>query len=301
MHTRLKLIFIVLATFATASLNAQDGNSAGDKEELQRIALEALIHVPEERALPAVMKLLEGDGSDELKESALFVLSQMDHPDASAALLSYARTGGVDSQVEAIRMIGINGDETALAELPEIYASGNDDVREAVLEAYLIADNADGVFTIAMNATDEDDYEKAVEILAVMDAHEQLAQLREAKGASDALVEAYIISDNHAELEVLARDGSDPDVQIEAIQALGIVDGPNAEVVLLDIYKASADEDVRDAALEGLFIGDHGQSVIELYRASSNAKEKGELLEMLVIMDSDLAMEVIDSALAGDQ
>jgi hypothetical protein len=185
--------------------------------------------------------------------------------------------------------------------LPEIYASGDDNVREAVLEAYLIADNVDGVFTIAMNATDEDDYEEAVQMLAVMDAHEQLAQLREAKGASDALVQAYIISDNHTELELLARDSSDPDVQVEAIQALGVVDGPNAEVVLLDIYKASADEDVRNSALEGLFMGDHGQSVLELYRVSSNAKEKGELLEMLVIMDSELAMEVIDQALAGDQ
>ena len=57
----------------------------------------------------------------------------------------------------------------------------------------------------------------------------------------------------------------------------------------------------REAALQGLFIGDHGQSVLELYRTSDNAKEKGELLETLVIMDSDLAMEVIDQALAGDQ
>ena len=123
MHTRLKLIFVLLATLATAAVSAQDGNSARDKEELQMIALEALIHVPEERALPAVMKLLETGGSDELMESAMFVLSQMDHPDAAAALLSYAKSGSGDAQEEAIRMIGINGNEAALAALPEIYAS----------------------------------------------------------------------------------------------------------------------------------------------------------------------------------
>jgi HEAT repeat protein len=165
----------------------------------------------------------------------------------------------------------------------------------------MIADDIDGVFTIAMNATDEDDYEDAVEMLAVMDAHEQLAQLREAKGSSEALIDAYIISDNHEELEKLARDGTDPDLQIEAIEALGIVDGPNAEAVLLEIYKGSDDEDVREAAIEGLFIGDHDQAILDLYRASTSAREKGELLQALVIMDSDLAMEVIDSALAGDQ
>jgi HEAT repeat protein len=301
MHTRLKLIFVVLASFATTSANAQDGNSARDKEELQMIALEALIHVPEERALPAVMKLLETGGSDELMESALFVLGQMDHPDASAALLSYATTSSGDAQEEAIRMIGIKGDEAALAALPEIYASGDEDIREAVLEAYMIADDVDGVLTIAMNASNEDDYEEAVEMLAVMDAHEQLAQLREARGASEALVYAQIISGNHVELEKLARDPSDPDVQIEAIEGLGIVDGPNAEAVLLEIYKTSDDEDVREAALEGLFIGDYDQAILDLYRTSDNTREKGELLEALVFMDSDLAMEVIDSALAGDQ
>ncbi len=301
MHTRLKLILIVLATFAAASVNAQDGNSARDKEQLQMIALEALIHVPEERALPAVMKLLESGGSDELMESALFVLSQMDHPDAAATLLTYAKTGSGDAQEEAIRMIGINGDAAAMAALTEIYASGDEDVREAVLEAYQIADNVDAVFAIAMAATDEDDYEQAVETLAFMEAHEELAKLREAKGSSEALIDAYMISDNHVELEKLARDSSDPDLQAEAIEALGMVEGPNSEAVLLEIYKASDDEDIREAAIQGLFIGDYDQAVLDLYRASTSAREKGELLEALVIMNSDLAMEVIDSALAGDQ
>jgi HEAT repeat protein len=301
MHTRLKLIFVVLATFAMASVNAQDGNSARDKEELQMIALEALIHVPEERALPAVMKLLETGGSDELIESAMFVLGQMDHPDAAAALVSYARTGSGDAQEEAIRMLGINGDEAAMAALSEIYASGDEDIREVVLEAYQIADNVGAVFAIAMAATDEEDYELAVETLAVMDAHEELAQLREAKGSSEALIDAYIISDNHEELEKLARDGSDPDLQVAAIEALGIVEGPNAEATLLEIYQSSEDEDIREAAIEGLFYGDYDQAILDLYRASTSAREKGELLEALVIMESDLAMEVIDSALAGDQ
>lgn len=300
MHIRTKLIFTVLAILAASTVQAQDGNSARDKEELQMIALEALIHVPEERALPAVLKLLEKGGSDELMESALFVLGQMDSPEAAEALLDYARNGSGDAQEEAIQMIGMNGDEKAMAALGEIYANGDEDVREAVLEAYLIADDTDAVFQIAMAATDEEDYEEAVEMLAVMDAHEELAKLREAKGSSEALVEAYMISDNYEELEKLARDGSDPDVQVEAIKALGIVDGPNAEAVLVDIFKTSDDEDVREAAAEGLFIGDYDEAILELYRSSTNAREKGELLEALVIMDSDFAMQVIDDALAGD-
>jgi len=301
MYNRLKLIFVILITLSVATANAQDSTSAREKEKLQMIALEALIHMPEEQALPKVMTLLEGDGSDDLKESALFVLSQMDDPAASAALVDFARNGSGDAQEEAITYIGISGNEAAMAALPEIYAAGDEDIREAVLEAYLIADDVEGVFTIAMNTTDEDDYEEAVEILAVMEAHDELAQLREAKGMSEALVEAFMISDNYEELEKLARDNSNPDVQEEAIEALGIVDHPNAETVLVDIYKSSTDEDIREAALEGLFIGDHDQAMLELYRSSDNAREKGEILEALVIMDSEYAMQVIDAALSGDQ
>jgi len=41
--------------------------------------------------------------------------------------------------------------------------------------------------------------------------------------------------------------------------------------------------------------------MLGLYRSSSSIDEKKDILEMLVIMDSELAMEVIDAALAGDQ
>lgn len=301
MHTRLKLIFVALAAILAGTVQAQDGNSSRDKEELQMIALEALIHVPEERALPAVLKLLESGGSDELMESAMFVLGQMDSPEAAAALLDFARNGSGDAREEAIQMIGINGDATAMAALADIYAEGDDEIRESVLEAYLIADDVDAVFAVAMAATNEDDYEEAVETLAAMDARDELKKLREAKGPSEAFVDAAIISDDHEELERLARDGSNPDVQTEAIEALGIVDGPNAEAILLEIYKSSTDDDIREAAIEGLFIGDYGEAILELYRSSNNAREKGELLEALVVMDSDLAMDIIDDALAGDQ
>ena len=301
MYTRSKLITLIVAALLASASFAQDDAAQRDKEELQMIALEALMASPSERALPAILKLLDGNGSDELKENALFVLSQIDHPDASAKLLAFAHDGSGETQLEAIRMIAINGEDDAMAGLADIYANGDEDVREAVLEAYLIADDTQAVFNIAMNTTDEEDYEAAVEILGAMDAHDELAELREAKGVSDALIEAYIMSGNHVELELLARDSSDVDMQAEAIQALGIVDGPNSEQILVEIYKSSEHEDIREASMEGLLIGDYDNAILELYRSSTSNSEKGELLEALVIMDSDLAMDVIDAALAGDQ
>ena len=301
MHTRIKLIFIAFVAFATSNVTAQSNSPTQDKEELQMMALEALMASPSERALPALIKLLDGNGSDELKESALFVLGQIDHPDASARLLAYAHDGGGEIQLEAIRMIGMNGDEAALAGLPALYQAGNEDVREAVLEAYLISGNTEGVFNLAMNATDEDDYEDAVEILGAMDAHEELSRLREEKGISDALITAYIISGNDVELRKLAMDSSNIELQVEAIEALGIVGGPGVDTALADIYTSSDNEDIKEAALTGLMIGNYDETMLGLYRSSDSNSEKRDILEMLVILDSDAAMEVINSALAGDQ
>ena len=301
MYMRFRIFTLLVATLLSTAGFAQDSDAQREKEELQMIALEALMASPSERALPALMKLLEGNGSDELKENALFVLSQIDHPDASAKLLSLAHDGDGEIQLEAIQMIGINGEESAMAGLSEIYVNGDDDVREAVLEAYMIADDTQAVFDIAMSTTDEEDYEAAVEMLAVMDAHEELARLREAKGISDVLIEAYIISDNDEELRILAMDSSNIELQVEAIEALGIVAVEDADTVLVDIYTSSDIEDIKEAALQGLLIGDFDEAVLGLYRSSNSMSEKGELLETLVIMDSDLAMDVIDAALAGDQ
>jgi hypothetical protein len=301
MLTRWRLILIALSTLTCGATAAQDAATRGEKEELQMMALEALMASPSARSLPALVKLLEGDASDELKESALFVLGQIDHPDASKVLLGYARNGQGETQLEAIRMIGINGNPESLAALPDIYTSGSRKVREAVLEAFLIADDTEGVFRIAMNASSDEDYKDAVEILGAMDAHAELAKLREAKGISDALIDAYIISDNSAELQKLANDQSNPELQAEAIRAIGIVGGAGADKMLADIYAGSTNEKIKEAALEGLLIGDYDEAVLRLYRASNSVAETRDLLETLVIMDSELAMDVIDAALAGDQ
>ena len=222
-----------------------------DKDELKIAAIEALISAPPDRALPRVRKVLEGNNSDEVKESALFVLSQIDTPEAQALLAQLATQMSGELQVEAIQMIGVGGDPAALKELDRIYESGNMDVREAVLEAYMIAHDVDSVMKIATTTDDKEEFEAAVEMLAVMDAIEELRSLRNRPGMGEAMIEAFIISDDADSLREFAMDGSDKERQVEAIEALGIVNKGDAGPTLLRIYKEqSDDEDIKEAALE---------------------------------------------------
>lgn len=296
-----KLTKILITALMLTLSSAAQAQTDDDTEQLKIAALEALISAPAERAMPLVNKVLAGNNSDEVKERALFILSQIDTPEAHATLLRFAREEKGSLQAEAIRMIGIGGDETALAELGEIYAAGGRDARDAVLEAYLIAGDKKAVFEIAANAEDSDDFEEAVDILGAMGARDELRELRSRTGVSETLIDAYAVSGDLETLRELARDGSNVDMQAEAIEALGMIGGEAVNQELVEIYRGAASEDIREAALDGMMIADYDAGVLELYRSSNSSAEKKELLEYLVMMDSDEVWDIVDSALDGGQ
>ena len=286
-----------LLLLATGSLAQIDDEA----ESLRMTALEALITAPPERALPIVNKVLSGNHSADLKERALFILSQMETPESQSRLLTFANDSQGELQAEAIRMIGIGGDSDAMASLGEIYRSGNADVREAVLEAYLIADDAAAVFEIAANTNDENEFAEAVQMLGAMGANDELRELRGRAGLSESLIEAYAISGDAESLRELAMDDSNGEMQKRAIESLGIVGGDEVNQTLVEIYGSAANDDVRESALEGLLIAGHDTGVLALYRNAGNAAEKRRLLEYLVMMDSEAVWDLIDNAFEGTQ
>ncbi len=268
MTIRSKLIITTVALLAVSTGLAQGAENPD--EALKIAALEALLSAPPDRALPLVMKVLDADNTDEVKESALFVLSQIDVPEAQSRLLEIARSGDPELSAEAVRMIGIGGDADAMAGLADLYNSGSEDLREAVLEAYMIADDVDAVFSIAQNASSAEEFENAIEMLGVMGAVDKLQALSE-----------------------------NSEYTAELIQALGIAGGDDVNATLMEFYRNAETDDIREAALEGMMISGYDEGVLQLYKESTDINEKRYLLEMLSIMDSDAMMEAIDAALSG--
>lgn len=293
-----KRFLVTLVVMLGVGPTFAQNDDAEDRDRLRIAALEALISAPPEYALPRARKIMQEDHSDEVKESALFILSQIDDPEAHAIVAETARTSSGDLQIEAIEMIGIGGDPAALSSLRSIYESGDSDVREAVIEAYLIADDSDSIYELAMQSEGEE-FETAVEMLGAMGATDTLRRIRDEGGISESLIEAYAIAGDYQTLVELAMYDADPDLQAQAIESLGIVGGEDVGTTLVRIYQSSDDNDIKEAALEGMFIADYDTGVLELYRAADNADEKSELLEYLTHMESEAVWEIIDSALEG--
>jgi len=300
MNARLLLILLLLPAIASAAGHDRDDNLS-ESDSLKIAALEALMSAPPEKAMPLVDKVLAGNHSTEVKERALFILSQIDSSEANATLLRFAREDTSELQHEAIRMIGIGGDQEALASLGDVYQSGDRDVKDAVLEAYLIADDARAIYDIAVNADNETDFSDAVDMLGAMGASSELRELRSQAGMSETLIDAYAVSGDSETLRELAMDSSDTELQTKAIEALGIVGGEDVDGMLVEIYRGADSDEVREAALTGMLISGHDSGVLELYRSATDPVEKRQLLEYLVMMDSEAIYEVIDQALAGDQ
>jgi len=301
MKTLAKVVLLISALlFTTPGLAQSDVSDVRDvNDELKLAAVEALMSAPADKALPLLSKVLDGNHSTEVKEAALFILSQIDEPEAQTALLEFATEASGELQLEAIRNIGIRGGD-GMSNLMSIYESGDSDAREAVLEAFMIAGDKDSVFEIAKIA-EGDDFEEAVEMLAVMGAREELQQLRATRGTSEALIEACAISGDFECLRELAADDSDIELQMEAIEGMGIVGGGAVNAALVAIYKNASSEDIREAALDGLMISGDDEGLLELYRSSNDSSEKKELLEYLVMTGSDGVWEIIDSALDGGE
>jgi HEAT repeat protein len=271
--------------------------AASPDEELALAALEGLMMQPPERALPIIKKVLAGTHTTTVKQRALFVLSQIDSPEARQILVQASRSPDLALRREAIRDIGIGGDPTALDALQDLYKTGDAEAKSDVLQAWLIAGRKEAVFQAALNAKTEEEASAAIHILGAMGATDELRKLGDRPNTPRGLPEAFAISGDLQSLRKLAENSSDRAVRLEAVQKMGIVGDDAARGALRDIYTRSDDKEIKDAALQGLMIAGDDKGVLALYKAAKTGDEKRALLRTLSMMDSDVAIQAIDAAL----
>jgi HEAT repeat protein len=266
-------------------------------EELAIAALEGLMAQSSDRALPIIKKVLAGPQSSLVKRRALFVLGQMDSPEAREILAQTARSADAELRDEAIRSIGIGGDPKSLDALKQVYDSGDDEVKQAVLQAWMIADHKEAVYQAALSASTEEEATQAIRMLGVMGATDELRKLGDKPNAARGLLDAYAMSGDLASLRKIAEGSGERSMRIEATRKIGMIDGDAARTALRDIYSRSTDAEVKQAAMQGMLIADDEQGLLALYRASKDSEEKRALLRTLSTMDGDAALQAIDAAL----
>jgi len=266
-------------------------------EELALAALEGLMAQPGDRALPIIKKVLAGNQTTLVKKRALFVLSQIEAPEARQLLMQATRLPDAALRGEAIRSIGIGGDPKSLDTLLEIYNAGDEDVKKDVLQAWLIAGRKESVYQVALNAKTDEESRHAIHILGAMGAADELRKLGDRPKLASGLVEAYAISGDLASLRKIADSNPDRALRLEAVRKIGIISGDESRGALREIYARNDDRELKDAALQGMLIAGDDQGVLALYRAAKTTDEKRTLMRTLSMINGDAALKAIDDAL----
>ena len=271
--------------------------AAGD-EDLAAMAVEGLMNAAPERAFPLLKKVLAGQHDLKVKKRALFVLSQIETPEALDTLVSIAKSGNPpELRNEAIQMLGVSGNDRAIERLREIYSSSDADQKRRVLQAYLVADRKDLVVAAARGEPDPDLRRHAVETLGAMGATAELKQLFDASKDEETrvkVVEALGVAGDVRTLEAIASGNESEEIRRRSMHSLGVAGGRDT---LVRLYPKATTPELRDAVLQGLLIAGDSKAMVELYKKAKTPDEKRALLKMITAMGGDEALEIIETEL----
>lgn len=284
---------------AAASAAAEDaGADVAEREALVESALTGLLSAPPERALPLLQRVITGNYSARSKERALFVLSQIDDPQASAQILQIARSGEPVLRDRAIRMLGMSGGEAARQALQTLYRDSADmQVRRSVLQAWMISADADSMLQAARTDASSSLRAEAVRLLGAMGALDELRQLlsesKDAEVQASAL-EALGIAGASDDLATVAAGAGALPLRLQALRGLGIA---GAGERLVELYPRLQSVELKAAAREGLLISGHQSGLRQLYSAAQDPNEKRELLKLISLLGGDEALDAIEQAI----
>ncbi|HEU5233396.1 MAG TPA: tetratricopeptide repeat protein [Terriglobales bacterium] len=146
---------------------------------------------------------------------------------------------------------------------------------------------------------DPDVMHSAIHAMGVGGCRDQLRDLyskttnRDLKGD---ILHATIVSGDTELQEKVALSDPDPELRAQAIKDLGISGGSSE--TLMKIYQSNQSADVRDAAINALFIKGDAHSLVELARKETNPELRKEIVGKLSVMGNreanDYLMEILN-------
>src|SRR5689334_22870184 len=267
-------------------------------EEIQLMALRAIMQNDPDRAIPIIEKMLAGANSPKVKDRALFVLSQSGAPRARDIIAGVAKgNGNPDLQLRAIRYIGIMGGTDNRQILADVYRGSSDvAVKRAILRSYMTSNDRERLFALAKGETDVTLRGEAVRQLGVMHASSELAQLYQTESSADvkkSILQAMFVGGDADKLIELARGEKDPELRKTAIRNLGLMKRPATSDALTAIYASDSSPDVRKAVVNALFLQNNATALVTLARAEKNAEMKKEIVAKLSVMKSKEATDYL--------
>jgi len=202
-----------------------------------------------------------------------------------------------DLRRTAIHGIAMEDDSDAVQVLESVYDSaGSVEEKRVVLEALIMIDDAEDLaLKIVRTETDPGLRRQAIEMLGVMEATEEIAELYATIDEVElrkAVLDSMMIADDTEGLVEVLKTETDPEMRAVAIQALAVSDDDVAADYLISLYPDGT-VDEKQAVIQSMMIMDHTEGLISLLKMETDPERKREMLQMLTMMDSEEADEYL--------
>jgi len=270
-------------------------------EDLKLIAIQGLLSTSPERALPLLQKIVDGPYSRRVKGQALFVLSQSPSDRAAQLIASIARgTTHPELQTEAIKYLGVAG-QRHLGLLGEVYGStASAEVKKEIIRAYMVAGARGPISAAARSEKDPRLRAEAIRQLGVLGGTKELQEMYRTETSPDVkktIIESIFVGGGADVLLEIARTESDQRLRANAVRTLGLMGKERTASTLVSFYRNDANDEVRRAALEGLFVQGNARALIDLAKQEKDPRWKREIVQKLSVMNSKDATDYLTSLL----
>lgn len=281
---------------------AQATQPAQQREADALMALDALMAGGSQRALPTLERVLGSDHSVNVKLRALFVLTQLDAAAAGKALRRILDDPASPPRLrrEAVQQIAIGGNNESLEHLVALYPGADPSLRQAIVQAYMVAGRSDLLLQVARNEPDPGLKRQAIQLLGAQGETAALGELYQANDAPEvrsAVVQAMGISGDVQGLSRILREARDAHTQRAALHALAIAGDQGSAAVIIATYRQAEDDSVRNAAMHALLVAGDVDALVTLYRETTDRERRRVLLQTISSADPDRVIELIDAQL----
>lgn len=275
-----------------------------EDDELKLYAINALMNRPSDKAVSLLANIIQGDVSRKLAKRALFVLSQMNKPEAFELI----RTTATDDtkpvqQLEAIKVLGLSHSKKAVEVLQDIYkSSNNEEVRYRILKSFMVANAKTALLNVARTEQNDKLKTKAIKLLGHISAGEDLMVLyREPNFAKQraTIIKSIGNSGDTQTLQKIINTESDSKLKVLAIKRLGMTSAGRSGDLITRIYQQSTDDEVKAASIHALFLQSNAKALIAIIKQETNPKLKRRALKKLTLIDSDEAIDYFTEILGA--
>jgi HEAT repeat protein len=272
----------------------------GMDEDLRLFALAQLMERDPDRALPLVLDLLKSTDSESVRSDALFILGMSDDPRALEAIARIARdSNNPKLQADAIHMLGVSGNQPSIDLLAGLYReSASKDVKEAVIRAYMVADESGEMVEILTGLLKtEQNPELQIDIirtLGLMDATDELRNIYPTLTSQEtrvAVLEAHFLAGDTETLRQVLETETNPELRVTAIRGIAMEDDEGSVALLESVYDNAASVEEKKAILESLVMMDDAQDLaMKIVRTESDTGLRRDAIHVLGVMEATEAM-----------